>query len=713
MMSDELSVINDEDKGGRRLIKNKLYVTVGAVGACLVVLMLLSVVTVGARRGAGDQLSGRAELNIGGTCRSKSCNRLGFKINKSLSLNDSPCQNFHSFVCAGRQTNTTASTAAQTMSNETGAFGEGWASQTLREAFYKVESNPRIPVRLQTDAQKFLTFYLSCYHSVAPGSRNIRSLKHYLHSFNFSWPKVKVNDANAFDLLVRMELDFNIGAFFRFGISLKRQNAWDFTLKPPKISKFLFSPTRKENYKKYLEKVVKMMGGGLKHSSTVEAIAKMEEELFELAVMDKKQRVHLKNLSLLTPNITPEAWMHTFSKYFVLSKFLDNHTMVITSPEYFRRLFNSLSKKEGALYLGWRITRFGGCFTNEIRGLEHALQLNVDSCSHPVADARVFCREYASKLMLPQMVSFATESLTTKDEVRAVVDVVDSIKRELTKGLDLNPWLDNNTKAAAVQKIKSTHLVLPDIGRRSDDNTSAVAFPDLGADFLENWIRVVPRAGFPAREYEIEEAVRKLYADHVKYDVYANELHVPILGTKPPFYSPDLPVSTTYAVLGRVVAHELLHGLDAQGRDINIKGQASPWWSEDFLDTYNTKAACYVNLYENSGNYTNNTIQEDVIDSAAVRYAYKAFKAALPMDKVGNVLGTLNTFNPDQTFFIAYCHDFCDNVSDHPESHGGSTKYSEAENRCNVPLMNMEEFAQAFSCRPNDRMSPAKKCYLW
>ncbi|CAN7978352.1 unnamed protein product [Ixodes persulcatus] len=713
MMSDELSVINDDDKGGRRLIKNKLFVTVGAVGSCVVVLMLLTIVTIGARKGASDQPSGKAELNVEGTCRSMTCNRLGYKINVSMSLKDSPCQNFHRFVCDGRQTNTTASTVANGASNETGGFGASWAFQMLSESFHRVESNPKIPVRSQTDAHKFLTFYLSCYHSIAPGYRNVRSLKHYLRSFNFSWPGAKVDELSAFDLLIRMELDFNIGAFFRFGISLKRQNAWDFTLKPPKISKFLFSPTRKENYRKYLDKMVRMMGGGLKHSSTVEIIAKMEEELFELAVMDKKQRMPLKNLSFLTPNITPEVWMQTFSKYFVLSKFLDNHTMVITSPEYFRRLFSSLSKKEGALYLGWRITRFGGCFTNEIRSLEHALQMNVDSCSHPVADPRTFCREYSSKLMLPQMISFATESLTTKNDVSAVANVVDSIKTQLLKGLNLNPWLDNNTKAVAIQKINSTRLVLPDIGRRSDKNASAVEFPDLGADFLENWIRVVPRAGFPARKFEIDEAVQKLYKDHIKYDVYANELHVPIVSSRPPYYSPDLPVSTTYAVLGTVIAHELLHALDAQGRDVDVKGQALPWWSEDFTDTYNSKSTCYVNLYETRGNFTNNTIQEDVIDSAAVRYAYSAFKAALPLDKVGNVLGGLKAFNPDQTFFIAYCHNFCDNVSDHPESHGGSTKYSEAENRCNIPLMNMEEFARAFSCVPNDPMSPAKRCYLW
>lgn len=708
MNSDELNVINDEEKRSLSITKNKMYVTGGAVGACIVVLMLISLASIGSRRSRDELGFGNSQVNVAGKCRSSSCNQLSSRLNETLSVNDTPCQNFYRYVCSGKPRE---HVAAQRQAVLDGTFGEAWVTEKVKESFLKLEASPKIPVRSQSDAQKFMVFYLSCYHSLAPGTRSVKSIKHYLNTFNFTWPKVKVNETSSFNLLVRMELDFNIGAFFRFGISLKRQNAWDFTLKPPKISKFIFAPTRKENYKVYLEKVVRTMGGGMKHSSIVDSIAKLEEELFELAVMEKKQRVHLKNLSLLTPTISPQTWMDTFSKYFVLSKFLDNHTMVITSPDYFRKLFNSLSTKEGALYLGWRMFRFSSCFTNEFRALEESVNLNVDSCSHPVSDAREFCREYASKMMLPQMIAFTTEMLTSREEVRAVVDIVDNVKREIMKGLHLNPWLDNTTKLIATQKIQRARLVLPEVGFRLENATPI--FPDLGADFLDNWAKVVPRAGFPARDYEIQEAVRKFYDDHVKYDVYSNELHLPIGSTKAPLYSLELPVSAIYAVLGRIIAHELMHGLDAQGREIDSNGQATAWWSGKFVETYNAKAACYINLYENVGNYTNNTIEEDVIDSAAVRYAYAAFKTALPTDKVGNVLGGLSNFTADQTFFVTYCHNFCEKTTDHPESHAGWAKYSEAQSRCNGPLMNMEEFAHAFSCNPSDPMNPSKKCYLW
>ncbi|XP_064482606.1 neprilysin-1-like [Ornithodoros turicata] len=662
-MSDELNVINEDEKSGRGL--RKVYVTAGVVG--VIMLILVSALTIAS---PGDDASST------GACHSESCHLLGDQLNATVNAAEQPCANFYRFVCSGRPRNVTP-------------VRDKW--ETVREAFYKVESNPRIPFKGQTEAQKFLTFYLSCYRSLAPGSSSIKNLKRFLHYFDFPWPKVHVNTLHAFDLLIRMELDFNIGAFFRFGISLKRKNAWDFSLKPPKPSNFLYSSTRKEKYRRYLDKVVKMMGGGIKHSGTVDAIIQMESDLFELAVLERKQRVHIKNLALLTKVVTPQVWMETFSKYYILSQFLGNHTMVITSPEYFRRLFSALAKKEGALYLGWRLLRFGGCFTNEIRALEETNQMSVDTCSHPVYDPRDFCKDYASRMMLPQYLAFLTEALTSRQEISGVSVIVENVHREIIKGLSLNPWLDNATRTVALSKLNSIEIALPVIGEKRNKSTFSV--PDMGADFLGNWVRVVPEAGFPARDYQIDEAIKRLYDDDIQYNAQSNTLHVPIGSMKLPFHATDLPASATYASCGRVVAHELLHSLDDDGH----------WWSEEFTEIHNARAACYVRLYEMIGNVTNSTTQEDVIDSAAVRYAYAAFKAALPLDRVSNTLGGLEPFNAEQTFFITYCYSFCD------QQHGeGAMEY-----RCNIPLMNMEEFAHAFSCGPKDAMNPSQKCYFW
>ncbi|KAL1423728.1 hypothetical protein MTO96_020795 [Rhipicephalus appendiculatus] len=151
MMSDELNVINDEDKG-RGVTKNKMYVTAGAVGACVVVLMLLSVASIGSKKANDEMGFVNRQINVAGTCRSQACEQLSTKLNESLSPKEAPCQNFYRFVCSGKQNSVVAQ--RQTALQES-SFGSSWVIETIKESFRKVESNPKIPVRSQTDAQKF------------------------------------------------------------------------------------------------------------------------------------------------------------------------------------------------------------------------------------------------------------------------------------------------------------------------------------------------------------------------------------------------------------------------------------------------------------------------------------------------------------------------------------------------------------------------------
>lgn len=703
-MSDELPVI-EEDKPRRNL--NKIYITAGILGGCILVLFMTSGVAVGSHVTKGNGSSGRGaastSLNVNGVCRSRPCHVLGERLNISLSSSEQPCSNFYRFVCGGR--NSSRPSGADTL-----GIDEKWTDNALHKAFHKVGNNPQVPVKGQTEAQKFLAFYLSCCHSLAPRAHNVKSLRRFLQFFNFSWPKVRVNQPHAFDLLVRMELEYNTGAFFRFGISLKRVNAWDFTLKPPKMSKFVYSPSRKESYTNYVDKVVKLMYRGMKHSSMANAISSMEEELFQLAVMQDKQRISVHSLNQLTPTIPPVVWMKTFGKYFALSKFFENHTILVRSPQYFRLLFNSLSKKEGALYLGWRIVRHAGCFTHQLRALEEATQLNVDSCSQPLRKTRSFCRLYASRMMMPQFLAFTTESLTNRDQVQSVRTIVENVQRSISTGISLNPWLDDTTRTAALQKLNNIRHVFPEIGVA---NESRLMFPDMGPDFLQNWARVAPNANIQPSDTAVGDAVKRLYQDHVRYDAFNNELHIPVSSTKLPFSSSELASSANYALLGRIVAHEILHSLDAQGRNVDGTGRSTLWWSKNFTDVYNARAACYEGRHVGVRNYTKATTVEDIMDSAAVRYAYGAYKTAPLRDKLGGVLEGLEGFNAQQTFFVSYCYRFCDDSPDYVGAHGGTAEYSERENRCNLPLINMEEFSHAFSCTPKDPMDPSHRCYLW
>ncbi|XP_064480602.1 endothelin-converting enzyme 1-like [Ornithodoros turicata] len=672
-MSDELHVLHDEDKPGRNL--NKIYFTVGVLSGCILVLFSTCAVAI-----SSHVAPNASTLNVNGTCHTHPCHLLRQRLNASLNPSQQPCTNFYRFVCSRNGSDQLAGQMA---------FDQIWTEEALHKAFHKVDDNPWMPSTGQTDAQKFAAFYLSCCRILSPHAHNVKSLKQFLRFFNFSWPKVRANQTQAFDLIVRMELQYNMGVFFRFGISLKRANAWDFTLKPPRMSKFIYSPTRKEKYVMYLDKLVKLMSRAKRHVSIVDSILRMEEELYQLALLQDKQRVDIRNLASLTPGIGPGMWIETFGKYFALSKFFTNHTVVIRSSRYFQALFSSLSHKEGALYLGWRVARFAGCFTHQVRTLEEAVQLNFDSCSQPIHKPKHFCRAVASKLMLPQLVAFATSALTSQEEVQGVHTIVENVRKSIVNGITLNPWLDNQTKIMGLEKLKKIRYLFPEM-----DNTTVTELPDMGPDFLQNWIHVAARGS--AGNINVEGRIKRLYQEQVHFDIFKNQLHVPVSATKLPLYSDQLPASANYGRLGQLVANGILRSLDAQGKAVDERGRKNLWWSQNFTNIYKGRRACFARSYNATSKSNKANIVEDVINSAAIRYAYSAYKAV--EDKTDGAI--LEGFSADQTFFLSYCHAFCDNVKD-------------GENRCNKPLANTEEFSRAFVCRPNDPMSPSDRCYLW
>ncbi|KAH8023162.1 hypothetical protein HPB51_011276 [Rhipicephalus microplus] len=66
-------------------------------------------------------------------------------------------------------------------------------------------------------------------------------------------------------------------------------------------------------------------------------------------------------------------------------------------------------------------------------------------------------------------------------------------------------------------------------------------------------------------------------------------------------------------------------------------------------------------------------------------------------------------------FFLAYCLMLCSAGAADFEDEAGTRWHSvlNPEQRCNVPLMHMVQFASAFSCTHDDYMNPPKRCSFW
>ncbi len=74
----------------------------------------------------------------------------------------------------------------------------------------------------------------------------------------------------------------------------------------------------------------------------------------------------------------------------------------------------------------------------------------------------------------------------------------------------------------------------------------------------------------------------------------------------------------------------------------------------------------------------------------------------------------IDGLTPTQRFFIAHAQSWCSNQSE--EFAPFFTKvdaHSLPKQRVNVPLSNLQEFRQAFSCRKGQPMAPERTCRIW
>src|SRR6185369_2516670 len=101
------------------------------------------------------------------------------------------------------------------------------------------------------------------------------------------------------------------------------------------------------------------------------------------------------------------------------------------------------------------------------------------------------------------------------------------------------------------------------------------------------------------------------------------------------------------------------------------------------------------------------TLGEDVADLGGVILAWMAWKAEI----AGKAPDSRDGLTPEQRFFVGYAQWACENSR--PETQrvlAITDPHSPPKYRVNGLVVNVPEFAQAFSCKPGAPLNPEKRC---
>ena len=301
----------------------------------------------------------------------------------------------------------------------------------------------------------------------------------------------------------------------------------------------------------------------------------------------------------------------------------------------------------------------------------------------------------------------------------STLDMVDRIEKAMGERIRELDWMTPETKQQALVKLAGIRnkIGYPDKWR---DYSSVKIVPD---DFAGNIQRTA--------EFELHRDINKIGkpVDHGEWDIspptvdayynaQMNDINFPAGVLQPPLYDPKMDDAPNYGDTGGTVGHELTHGFDDEGSQYDAQGNLKNWWTMEDRKKFDARTKCVADQYSQyvmvDDVHINGelTLGENVADLGGEILALMAWKDATK-DKT---LHPIDDFTPEQRFFVGFAQWDCANMRDEDLRVRAMTDpHSPAEYRINGVVVNMPEFAHAFSCKAGQPMvrPPEKVCKVW
>ncbi len=449
----------------------------------------------------------------------------------------------------------------------------------------------------------------------------------------------------------------------------------------------------------------------LRVETAIAAVSKAPDQMRDAAKLNNP--ADLKGLSKLAKNI---PWKELMAAYGVPAERFN-----VMTPDFFKglgKLLKKTSNDDLKAYLRWHVVSSAASLLSsdmdkanfEFYGLRLAGQkVQQDRWKRCVDRTDGALGDLLGKAYIDR--AFAGES-----KEKALVMIHD-VEAAFEAGLPDLEWMDDATRAAALDKLKS---ISNKIGYA--DTLEIYDGLTVGTDLYANAVAVA--------QWNLKDDLKKVGAKVDKsewfmtpptvnayYNPSWNEIVFPAGILQPPFFSAAFPTSMNYGAMGMVMGHEVTHGFDDDGRKFAGDGSLKAWWTADIVKSFEERAQCIVDQYSkvevSPGNNLNGqlTLGENIADNGGIKLAITAFEA---WKARGNSEQGLAGFTPEQLFFVSYAQSWCSIATPEVEALRARTDpHSPPKVRVNIPLANLPAFGEAFQCSNGSPMKPSETCSVW
>jgi len=301
----------------------------------------------------------------------------------------------------------------------------------------------------------------------------------------------------------------------------------------------------------------------------------------------------------------------------------------------------------------------------------------------------------------------------------STLDMVNGIEKAMGERIRQLDWMSPETKQEAVAKLAAIR--------------NKIGYPDKWRDYSS--VKIVPEdfAGNIQRaaEFELHRDINKIGkpVDHGEWDTspatvdayynpQMNDINFPAGVLQPPLYDPKMDDAPNYGDTGGTIGHELTHGFDDEGSQFDAQGNLKNWWTKEDREKFDARTKCVADQYSQyvmvDDVHVNGelTLGENVADLGGEILAFMAWKDATK----DRTLHAIDDLSPEQRFFVGFAQWDCANMRDEELRVRAMTDpHSPAQYRINGVVVNMSDFAHAFSCKAGQPMvsPPEKVCKIW
>ena len=290
------------------------------------------------------------------------------------------------------------------------------------------------------------------------------------------------------------------------------------------------------------------------------------------------------------------------------------------------------------------------------------------------------------------------------------IDLVEAIRDALRDRISRLTWMSDSTKQKAYAKLAAI--------------TKKVCYPDKWKDYSamtisnESYLQNIMNANLWRHNFDFNKLGKPVDRTewemtpqtwNAYYNPSNNEIVLPAgIFTVPGFTDEELDDALVYGYAGAsTIGHEITHGFDDEGRQYDAKGNLVSWWTKKDEDEFKKRADVIIKQFDEyeplPGYHINGraTTGENIADLGGILIGLDAFKKTQQY-KEGKVM---NGLTPLQRYFLGYALSWQFHFREETLRNRLLVDvHSPAKYRVNGPMVDVDEFYEAFNIKPGDKM---------